>query len=424
MSDPARELRLPALALVALIGARGAGKSTFAARHFSPEEVFAPPAGLEADAALDACLAAAGERLAGGQLAVVDLRLVRPHERRRVVDLARAHDLSAVAVVLDLPRSDLTARLAPGENRALLAAEVTELHRTLPGLEKEGFRRVWVLRSAAEVRGVRLRRVPLAPDRRELTGPFDLIGDVHGCLPELLDLLERLGYRGSGGEVTPPGGRRAVFLGDLVDRGPDSAGTLKVVMAMVRSGAALCVPGNHDEKLVRALDGKAVKALHGLDVTLSQLQAAGEAFRSQVRAFVTGLPSHLVLDEGRLVVAHAGLPQRLQGRTSGRVRSFALYGDTDGRLDEHGLPVRRDWAQAYEGEALVVYGHTPVAAPRWVKRTVNIDTGCAFGGQLTALRYPELETVSVPARAQYAVPGRPLQEITLAEAAPSAPLNG
>ncbi|MFC4640112.1 metallophosphoesterase [Deinococcus hohokamensis] len=416
MSEPLRELRLPALALVALIGARSAGKSTFAARHFAPEEVLSAPAGLAEDEALGAVLAAAGERLARGALAVVDLRLVRPHERRQVVDLARAHDVSAVAVVLDLPRSDLAARLALGEDRASQAAEVTELHRTLPGLEKEGFRRVWVLRRAAEVRGLRVRRVPLAPDRRELTGPFDLIGDVHGCLPELLELLERLGYRVTGDTVTPPPGRRAVFLGDLVDRGPDSAGTLRLVMGMVRSGAALCVPGNHDEKLVRALDGKAVRALHGLDLTLAQLQAAGEAFRTQVRAFVTGLPSHLVLDGGQLVVAHAGLPEHLQGRQSGRVRSFALYGDTTGRLDEHGLPVRRDWAQHYGGEALVVYGHTPVAAPRWVKRTVNIDTGCAFGGHLSALRYPEGQTVSVPARAQYAVPGRPLLEVGPAEA--------
>ncbi|MFD1731724.1 AAA family ATPase [Deinococcus malanensis] len=295
-------MRLPALALVALIGARGAGKTTLAAQHFKPEEVAsAPPAHSAQDGDLLApLLQVASTRLAQGELAVVDAPLVRPHDRRRVLDLARQHDVAAVAVVLDLPRALLTQRLGPEGDPAALAAEVTELHRTLHGLEKEGFRRVWVLRSVQDVRQVRMRRVPLAPDRRVLEGPFDIIGDVHGCLPELRSLLERLGYTSgpgaTGSGMSPPEGRRAVFLGDLVDRGPDSAGVLRLAMDMVQAGSALCLPGNHEEKLLRALNGKAVRALHGLDVTLKQLHAAGEGFRSEVRAFVQGQPSHLLLD--------------------------------------------------------------------------------------------------------------------------------
>ena len=395
---------LPSPALVVLIGAPSAGKSTFAARHFAPDEV------VSGD--LEALLHAAHDRLERGLLTVVDATLVRPHDRRPLLELARAHDLPAVAVVLDLPRSVLEARNAarpgPPVDPHTILHQHAELRRTLGGLTHEGFRRVWVRRSEAEVDAAQVTRVPLHVDRRDLTGPFDVIGDVHGCLPELHDLLNTLGYGLDGDHVTPPAGHTAVFLGDLVDRGPDSAGVLRLVMGMVSAGTALCVPGNHEEKLARALSGRAVKPMHGLDATLAQLDAAGRDFQKDVQAFIASLPPHLVLDGGRLVVAHAGLPERFQGRTSGRVRSFALYGDVDGTRDEYGLPVRGDWATAYAGAALVVYGHTPHVAPRQVGNTVNIDTGCAFGGQLSALRYPGQQIVSVPAHAQYTVPARPL----------------
>ena len=114
-------------------------------------------------------------------------------------------------------------------------------------------------------------------------------------------------------------------------------------------------------------------------------------------AFLDGLVSHYVLDGGRLVVAHAGLQAEMHGRASAAVRAFALYGETTGETDEFGLPVRYPWAQDYRGQAAVVYGHTPVPEPDWVNNTICIDTGCVFGGRLTALRYPERELVSVPA---------------------------
>ena len=107
----------------------------------------------------------------------------------------------------------------------------------------------------------------------------------------------------------------------------------------------------------------------------------------------------LCLDDGKLVVAHAGMKEEMQGRGSGKVRDFALYGETTGETDEFGLPVRYNWAAEYRGKAMVVYGHTPVPEPEWLNRTINIDTGCVFGGKLTALRYPEKELVSVPATA-------------------------
>jgi diadenosine tetraphosphatase ApaH/serine/threonine PP2A family protein phosphatase len=179
-------------------------------------------------------------------------------------------------------------------------------------------------------------------------------------------------------------------------------------MAMERAGYALCVPGNHDIKLMRYLRGKDVKLTHGLDLTIAQLASETEEFRQEVAEWIDARISHYLLDGGRLVVAHAGMPESMQGRGSGRVREFALYGETTGETDEFGMPVRYAWATDYRGKALVAYGHTPVPEPDWLNNTVCLDTGCVFGGRLSALRYPEREVLSVPAQEVYAEPARPL----------------
>lgn len=176
---------------------------------------------------------------------------------------------------------------------------------------------------------------------------------------------------------------------------------------MVSAGTAVCVPGNHDMKLMKKLRGKDVQITHGLADSLSQLEPESAEFKQQVAEFIDKLVSHYVLDGGKLVVAHAGMKEEMQGRGSGAVRSFALFGETTGETDEYGLPVRYNWAAEYRGRAMVVYGHTPVAEPEWLNRTINIDTGCVFGGKLTALRYPEKELVSVPAIRQYYAPVKP-----------------
>jgi protein phosphatase len=272
---------------------------------------------------------------------------------------------------------------------------------------------VYVLRSEEEVNAAEIVRYQLPVNKRDERGPFDIIGDVHGCLPELLALLGKLGYTvrktDDGYDVGHLAGRKLVFVGDLCDRGPDTPGVFRVVMDLAKRGAAFCVLGNHDDKLLRWFKTPdKVKLTHGLAQSAEQLARETPQFRDRVQEFVAKLPSHLVLDGGRLVVAHAGLTAEMHGRVSGKVRAFALYGDTTGESDEFGLPVRLNWAANYRGRASVAYGHTPVLTPTWENRCINIDTGCVFGGALTALRWPEQELVSVPAEKQYAESKRPL----------------
>ncbi|NLC14517.1 MAG: hypothetical protein GX768_10815 [Chloroflexi bacterium] len=242
------------------------------------------------------------------------------------------------------------------------------------------------------------------PHHQNQKGSFDIIGDVHGCYDELVDLLAKLGYEVNGsGVYKHPEGRRAIFVGDLCDRGPKNILVLKLVMQMVKQGSALCVPGNHDDKLRRYLKGRNVQQTHGLEKTVTEIEAESEAFRRSAAAFLENLPTHYILDGGKLVVAHAGLKESLQGQNSEHARLFSLYGDTTGKTDEHGLPIRRDWAAHYHGQALVVYGHTPFDEPVIKNNTYCIDTSCVFGGKLTALRYPERELISVKAKEAYAI---------------------
>src|SRR5918998_1137508 len=421
------ELTIPALSLVLLIGISGSGKSTFGRHHFKPTEVISSDfcRGLVADdendqaatkPAFDLLHHIVGLRLAGGRLTVVDATNVQAEARRSLLALAKEHDVLSVAIVLDLPPRLCAERNASRPDRNfgehVVKRQHDQLRRSLRGLAKEGFRTVHHLASEAEIAEATITRTRLYNDLREVTGPFDVVGDVHGCRAELEALLGQLGYTITRDDHGRPVGahhdsRRMIFVGDLVDRGPDTPGVLRLVMGMVAAGDALCVSGNHEAKLVRALSGRNVKISHGLAETLAQLEAEPEEFRAAVHRFADGLISHYVLDGGRLVVAHAGLIEKYQGRASGRVRSFCLYGDTTGETDEYGLPVRLPWAEHYRGSAMVLYGHRPVPEAVWVNNTLCLDTGCVFGGRLTALRYPEREIVAVPAAEGYYQPARP-----------------
>jgi protein phosphatase len=431
MTEPesAPVVEIPQVALVVLVGVSGAGKSTFARRVFAPSQVISSDfcRGLVADDendqsatkdAFEVLHYIAGKRLAAGRLTVVDATNVQPEYRAGLVELARSHDVLPVAIVLDIAERVCIERNRERPDRDLpryvLHRQRDQLRRALRMLPREGFRHVHVLSSPEEVAAATVRLRPLRTDLRADSGPFDVIGDVHGCRAELEQLLGKLGYLvdadGAGRPVGAhhPDGRRVVFLGDLVDRGPDTPGVLRLAMGMVAAGTALAVPGNHEHKLLRALRGRQVRISHGLAESLAQLASQPDDFQAAVVTFLDGLVSHYVLDGGRLVVAHAGLKQAYHNRSSQRVREFALYGQTTGETDEYGLPVRYPWAADYRGRATVLYGHTPVPEPEWLNNTLCLDTGCVFGGRLSALRYPEREIVSVPAGQVWYEPVRPL----------------
>lgn len=435
------KITIPELSLVLLIGPSGSGKSTFARTHFKPTEVLSSDfcRGLVADNENDQTVTGeafeilhfiARKRLALGRLTVIDATNVQPESRKSLVELAREFHVLPVALVFNFPEKLCQERNRNRPDRDfgphVIRNQAQQLRRSLRGLEREGFRHVHVFGDPADLEGLEIERQPLWNNLRHERGPFDIIGDVHGCFDEMNSLLQQLGYaiepEGAEYRVVPPNGRKAVFIGDLVDRGPKIPEVLRLVMGMVKAGTAFCVPGNHDVKLMRKLRGKDVKITHGLADSLAQLEPESPEFKRQIADFVDDLVSHYVFDDGRLVVAHAGMKEEMQGRGSGAVRSFALFGETTGETDDYGLPVRYNWAAEYRGKAMVVYGHTPVREPEWLNRTIDIDTGCVFGGKLTALRYPEKEFVSVPALREYYAPAKPFLE-DAAEVSPAIPLS-
>ena len=426
-------IEIPELAVVALVGASGSGKSTFARKHFKATEILSSDyfRGLVSDdennqavtaQAFETLYFVAGKRLDFGLMTVIDATNVQKEARASVLQLAKEQNCHAVAIVLDVPENICKERNEKRPDRDfgghVVARQVAQLRRSVRNLKKEGFRYVFVLKSEEDVAGAEIVRTPLWNNKKDETGPFDVIGDVHGCYDELCVLLEKLGYKvdKENCAASPPEERKAVFLGDLCDRGPNNIEALRLVMGMVRSGAAYCVSGNHDVKLLKKLKGAGVQLTHGLDITVSQIETLSEESIAEVSAFLDGLISHYVFDGGNLVVAHAGIKEKYQGRGSGRIRSFCLYGDTTGETDEYGLPVRMPWAREYRGKALVVYGHTPVPEVEVINNTYCIDTGCVFGGKLTALRYPERELIQVDAEREYYAPVKPfLEKITASD---------
>ena len=412
------QLEYPACALIVLCGPSGAGKSTFAARHFGPTQVLSS----------DACRAMVSDsaaaqhvnedafsllhfwldlRLKGRRFTVVDSTALKGNARAGLTGAAQKHHVPCYALLLDVPLDECLRRDARRPERQVGETVIRRHHATFENAKREiardpAFAGTHVL-TMADMETVTIRQGTAAGQAKA----FDVIGDVHGCWTELCSLWEALGYEwGDDGLPRHPDGRIPVFVGDLADRGPNSVAVLQTATRMVAAGAALFAPGNHDDKLFRLLKGSNVQRTHGLDGTEKQLEALPAEERARLRddilTYLSTAPTHLILDDGKLVIAHAGIREDLIGQTGGRVREFTLYGDVRGFEPGTNKPIRHDWAADYHGSALIAYGHTPQDELRWVNNTINLDGGCVFGGFLAALRYPEREFVSVPALAQYA----------------------
>lgn len=447
--------KLPEKCLVLLMGASGSGKSTFARKFFSKTEIVSSDEcrGIVSDDennqaatgdAFDLLHFIVNKRLKNGKLTVIDATNVQPESRKKLIAIADENYMQTIGIVFNY---DVDISFDRNQNRPerqfgrhVVANHVRDLRRGIRNLGREGIRHAYFFNDPSEADAFEgFDRVKMWPDRSDEHGPFDIIGDVHGCLSELLTLLSELGYQvqeiDKNAPITlneipkrekvnnrpdpqvqdvpeyfrasHPEGRKAVFVGDLVDRGPDSVGVIKLVLSMVKQGCAYMVPGNHDEKLYKKVQGREVQMKHGLAETWAAMEKEPSEFIELWRRFYESLPGHLLLDEGRLAVAHAGVKELMIGRAHGRIRSFAMYGDTTGETDEFGLPVRYPWAMDYRGRTAVVYGHTPVPEAEWLNETIDIDTGCVFGGKLTALKWPEKVLVSVDAETTYYEPARP-----------------
>ena len=396
------QIKIPDFALVIIVGANSTFKRDFINQYFSDIEI------------VDSTdLKLMEDRLKNKLFTMVNQIDLQPKPFQILARLAKKYHCKPVAIVFNIDEKVL--KNYANEPIHLIRKQINQVKTFTKNHKHNGIRKIYELDSIEKISESTLFRYKLWCNKQNEPGPFDIIGDIHGCAEELEQLLLKLNYRVETGEkfpfgyqITPPNNRKAFFVGDLTDRGPDSPKVLRMVMSMVKQKKAFCVRGNHDDKLYRQLLGKNVKLQHGLETTVEQLDKEPLEFVEQARDFLGKLANHYVLDNGDLVIAHAGLQENMHGRDSGKVNSFCLYGETTGKIDEFGYVERLNWAADYRSETAVVYGHTPQGKAVWQNNTMNIDTGCVFGGWLTALRYPEREVVQVKAIEEHYEYGKPL----------------
>ena len=244
----------------------------------------------------------------------------------------------------------------------------------------------------------------------------DVIGDLHGCYDELCRLLDRLGHTdlcGRGPSIGEGTGPRVIFVGDLTDRGDRNVDTFNLVADLVERGDALCVLGNHDRRFMRWLRGEDVAVAHGLGTTIGEFERLSRPeqshFRERALHFYESIPSAVRFDKGQAVVVHAAWRSGMTAEENPKkIYYYAMYGPTTGKKTPDGFPDRIDWAKGYRGPEHVIFGHQVYKVPYVNLFATGIDTGCVFGGGLTALRWPTRELVTVDsayARAEY---GRPV----------------
>lgn len=301
---------------------------------------------------------------------------------------------------IDLPEADLRT-LVPAYDREAWAREAAQIAQNLLFLDKEGIAGHLSITRIADLEALEFSRPPLPCDRRSLSGPFDLIGSVHGCLAELRALLGELGYVSDPATQLPrhPKGRIPVFLGDDGAQGPHGLACLQLIQAMCDAGLAYAVIGNQDRRLLEVLR-ESPEA--DPDALAPWWAAASPEDRQAILAWTAQVPSHLVLDGGRLVAVHGGIRPDMIGRDTPPITAFCTYGSTPG---EHALVQSRalaDWAAELPEGVTVVFSHQPVVDVQDAGSHVAIDTACLYGGRLSAFRYPERSVVSVPAAKAYA----------------------
>lgn len=415
-------LTIPEASLLVTCGVAGCGKSTFVSKNFKPTAIVSSDRcrALVSDdegnmaaskRAFDVFYFIMEKRMEMGRLVVADSTALTFDARKKLLRLAREYNYYTVLAAFDVPLSTCLTRNSMRDR--IVAEKVIEkqyklFNEALDYINKEEFDKVVILKED-EMDSFKFNIISSNMEIHD-SGPFDIISDIHGCMSELEMLLYKLGYQKQSSSYIHPDKRKVIFAGDIVDRGPRIIDTVRTVIDMTASGSAYYVPGNHCNKFYRYLNGRKVQIKNGLEKSVAEFDmldkhSSDRLKKGFIRLYETA-PIYLILDEGRLVVAHAGIKESMIGNMSKEITDFVLYGDVSGELDEEGFPLRKDWASLYSGSALIVYGHTPVLEPVFVNNTINIDQGASIGGGLTALRYPEKEVVSVKSLDTYYFGGR------------------
>lgn len=362
--------------LILLMGASGSGKTTFARKHFFDYEI------NESD-----------EPDLTRSLQVMDGNWLDQEKRREVLRKAKKENYLRIGIVLDLDEETLFAHgKRPSPEFRSQYQQASSLRRRL---KEEGFDQLYFLNSDDEINDAVIERKKPVFDLKDEHGPFDIIGDVHGCLAELEKLIRKLGYRENDGIYSRQDNRKLIFVGDIVDRGPDSLGVIRLIMKLCCQNIAFMVLGNHDDRLLRYLKGNAVEVKHGLETTAEEFRNVSAEEKQEIIRFLENTPTYYVLDGGNLLAVHAGIKESYVGKYTKKIREFCLYGLTTGEINEIGIPVRLDWARDYKGDTLIVYGHTPRLYVYRQNNAICVDTGCVFMNRLSALRYPEMTVVDV-----------------------------
>lgn len=407
-------IKIPEFCLITLIGSSMSGKTTFANSHFDYKQVLSSDSFREMisgdsmnqsvnEDAFDSLYYILDKRLKNYQTTIIDATNTTYNERKKILEIAKANNVQNVAIVINIDESIIFERQKKLERVKpdKLKKQITNVKKSISGLKSEGYRYVYILNSIEEINDSTIEVFPMYSNMKHISGPFDIIGDVHGCYNELVKLLNKLGYIESDGIYKHPENRKLIFLGDLMDRGNENIKTIELIMNLVKNNIAFCVMGNHDFKFLKKINDR-TNLNNGLEITLKEFDSIQDEDRKNtIIEFIKELKSYYVFDNGNLVVSHAGIKEEYINRSSGKIRSFCLFGETTNEKDQYGYPVRIDWAKSYKGKPMIVYGHIPHNLPYIINNTYNIDTGCCFGNKLTALRYPERELVSVDALEEY-----------------------
>ena len=422
------KISIPELSLVLLVGPSGSGKSSFARKHFLPTEVVSSDfcRALVSDNendqsatgdAFDLLHEIVRKRLARGRLTVVDATNVQPEARKSLIALAKGVSSLSQRRLSSTSRSACV-RIATcfdptgNSGRTSFATSRSNSAVRLRGLEREGIRHVFKLSSPEEVDAVTIERHPLWNNKKTEHGPFDIIGDVHGCFDELVELMAQLGYTVNQNRWWVFGfflGRpQAGLCGRPCGSRPrDCSGTSSRFKRGAIWTSVLCSGQSRHEarQSIARPRRESARTVWQRRWNNSGMSRMSSASKSPSFSIVLSATMSSMMESWSLLTLASRSPCTVADQEL--CESLPSLARQQERRMNLVLPVRYNWAADYRGKALVVYGHTPVPEPLFLNNTVNIDTGCVFGGQLTALRYPEREIVSVKAHQTYYEPARP-----------------